>query len=135
MGLISANWHPHKSQLRQFGLLCLLVLPGVAWLWSASAVVIGCCAFFGILLAILAFVRPKAVTPVFVGLMLITLPIGLVVSELVLLLVYACVFLPIGVLFRVLHRDRLQRTLDARAESYWSPKRRPKSVASYYRQS
>lgn len=89
----------------------------------------------GLLLALLAWRLPTAVAPLFIGVMLITLPIGLVLSEAVLLLVYTFVFVPMGIAFRCLGRDRLQRRIDRSCDSYWQATPQPRSIASYYRQS
>lgn len=135
MALIQTNWSPTTRQLRQFGGLCLVALPLLGWLWSGSSTVITILVAIGILVALAAWVYPKAILPVFVGLMLITTPIGMVIGELAMFMIYVTVFLPIGMLFRITSRDRLQLNVDRQAASYWQPKRQPKSVASYYRQS
>ncbi len=135
MALVEVNWQPTDRQLRQFGCLCLFALPLVAWLWSASLTVIGCCAIAGLVLALASWIYPAAVAPVFIGLMLVTTPIGIVIGEFAMLMIYLAVFLPIGLLFRLLGRDRLQLKKERQAESYWTTKKRPTSVASYYRQS
>lgn len=135
MSLVQANWQPTHRQLRQFGVLCAVALPCMAWLWSLSAMWFTVLSVAGVLLVLLSWYLPAAVAPLFIGVMLITLPIGLVLSEIVLLLVYALVFVPIGMAFRCLGRDRLERHFDRNCDSYWKPKLRPRSLASYYRQS
>lgn len=135
MTLLETNWNPSSRQLRQFGGLCLVALPLLGWLWSGSSTVITTLTVIGALIAIAAWVYPKSIAPLFVALMLITAPIGMVVGELAMYLIYMTVFLPIGIFFRITSRDRLQMKIDRRAASYWQPKRQPKSVASYYRQS
>lgn len=135
MALIQTNWNPTNRQLRQFGCICLVVLPLLGWLWSASSTVLTVLFAIGVLVAITAWLFPKAVLPVFLALMLITTPIGMAVGELAMLLIYLAVFLPIGILFKFLSRDRLQLRLDRKATSYWQRKHQPRSVASYYRQS
>lgn len=135
MSLVTANRKPTQRQLRQFGLLCALALPGLAWLWSLGSVWICALAFVGVVIATLAWCLPVAVKPIFVGLMLVALPIGWVLSELILLLVYALLFVPMGCVFRCVGRDRLHRKFDRQRESYWESKSQPRSVASYYRQS
>ena len=135
MALIETNWNPTSRQLRQFGGLCLVTLPLLAWMWSGNRTVMASLAGIGLLIAIAAWVYPKAIAPLFVGLMLITAPIGMVVGELAMFLIYMTVFLPIGIFFRITSRDRLRLNLDRQATSYWRPKREPKSVACYYRQS
>ncbi|QEG38975.1 hypothetical protein [Roseimaritima ulvae] len=135
MALLETNWKPSPRQLRQFGGMCLLMLPLLAWLWSASLTVIAWFAFAGLLIAVVSWVAPKIVAPLFIGLMLITLPIGLVIGELAMFLIYMTVFLPIGIFFRLRRRDRLQLNLDRQCKTYWQAKQKPTSVASYYRQS
>ncbi len=135
MSLVKANWHPTDRQLRQFGVLCALGLPLVSWMWGGSGELIAASAIGGIVLAACAFAWPRVVAPVFIAAMLVTLPIGLILSELILFLVYALVFVPMGLVFRMLGRDRLARKLQPKVSSYWTPKAQPKSVASYYRQS
>lgn len=135
MSLVQANWHPTHRQLRQFGVLCAIAIPCVAWLWSLSAMWFVSVSMAGLLLALLSWWLPATVAPLFIGVMLITLPIGLVLSEIVLLLVYALVFVPMGIVFRSLGRDRLQRRIDRSRNSYWEAKLQPRSLASYYRQS
>ena len=66
---------------------------------------------------------------------IITLPIGLVVGELAMLVVYFGVFLPIGLCFRLSKRDALQRSVRVETASYWQQKQLPDSVSQYYRQS
>lgn len=135
MSLAEANWNPTNRQLRQFGLLCVVLLPLIAWMWSARPMLIGVLALVGLALGLLSWFYPAIVKPVFLGLMLVTLPIGIVIGELAMLTIYMTVFLPIGLLFRLMHRDRLQTKLDRTCSSYWQPKRQPKSSASYYHQS
>lgn len=135
MAIVQANWNPTTRQLRQFGGLCLVALPLVGWLWSASSTVIMILVAFGVVVALASWLYPRAVQPLFVGLMLITTPIGMIIGELAMVLIYVAVLLPIGILFRIVARDRLQLKLDRQATSYWQAKRKPESVASYYRQS
>lgn len=92
-------------------------------------------AVVGAVIAVVSWVVPKLIAPLFIGLMLITVPIGMVVSEVAMLLIYLMVFLPIGCCFKLIGRDRLQIRLDRDASTYWQSKQQPASVKSYYRQS
>jgi hypothetical protein len=134
MPFVHINWKPATRQLRQFGWVSLILLPFVAWLWGATLFVIGIFAGIGVLLALLGAFAPRALKPVFLGLSLIFLPIGLVVGEILMLLVFLLVFLPIGLVFRLLGRDRLQLKLDRNRESYWQPKNLPSQTERYFRQ-
>lgn len=135
MSLIEIQWNPADRQVRQFAAICLVSLPFIAWWWSASVPwLVGLGAFGAALLAI-AWVQPRLVKPLFVACTLLTAPIGLVIGELALFLIYATVFCPLGILFRIIRRDALRRSIDRDRASYWQVKEQPKSVASYYRQS
>ncbi len=133
MSLIEINWSPTSRQLRQFGLLCLILLPFAGWLWSVPAMILWAIAGVAAILAGLAFLRPQFVSPIFVGLMIVTAPIGMIIGELAMLLIYFAIFLPISLVFRTLRRDALQLRMDRKAETYWHEKEQPKDAASYYR--
>ncbi len=135
MALIDINRDPTTRQLRQFGVISLCVLPLVGWLWGAGRPTLGWLAVIGGVIAVTSLTWPKAVKPLFVGLTLLTAPIGIVVGELAQLLIYFGVFLPIGLIFRLMRRDTLQLRLDREAKTYWRPKPPPRHAASYFRQS
>jgi hypothetical protein len=44
------------------------------------------------------------------------------------------VFLPLGMVLRVLRRDSLQRKILPGAATYWQPKQQPSDPADYFRQ-
>lgn len=70
----------------------------------------------------------------YLGWMYAAYPFGLVTSTIVLAAVYYLVVTPIGLLLRVTGRDPLNRKFDARAESYWQPRRKRENLESYFRQ-
>jgi hypothetical protein len=134
MSLVQLNWNPERRQLKQFGLFSLVLLPFVTWLWGASGTAIGVSAAIGAVLAAIGFVAPQALKPVFLGLSLILMPIGIVLGEVLLFLVYLTVIVPIGLIFKLMRRDRLQLKLDRDCPSYWQDKHLPTSPARYYQQ-
>jgi hypothetical protein len=133
MKLVQMNWHPGDRQLRQFGMISLFALPGIAWLWGASQDLMTTLLAVGVVFAVTGMTKPQALRIPFVGLCVLTIPVGLIVSELILLLMYLLVFLPIGGMFALLRRDALSLRPHP-VESYWKPRSEPVSVASYYRQ-
>ncbi|MSR57253.1 MAG: hypothetical protein EXS05_06245 [Planctomycetaceae bacterium] len=136
MKLVEINWNPAPRQLRQFGLIALAVLPAAGWFWSGgNQTVTFALGAVGLVLALLAVVSPRALRPVFVALTIVAFPIGIVVSELALLLIFFGIFLPIGIAFRLARRDGLQLKLDRTRGSYWRPKKQSTGAAGYYRQS
>ena len=142
MKLVELNWNPTPRQLKQFGVAAAIFLPLIGWLVTgkprtlaeAKLPLLGGLAVAGVALAIIALVKPAVIRPLFIGVSLITLPIGLVVGELVLLVVFFGVFLPIGLIMRIVGRDALQRQLDRGAKSYWQPKAQPNSSSRYFQQ-
>ena len=135
MSFVEINWKPTRSQLRQFGVIALLVLPLVGWVWNAGVEALLILTSVGAAAAVAGFLVPGLLKPVFVALMILGAPIGMAVSEVVMLFLYFVVFLPIGLLMRSVGRDALQLTIDRKAETYWRAKEPAKSPASYYRQS
>ena len=135
MKLIELNWNPTARQLRQFGGLSTIALPLVTWIWGGSPSLILSMLGIGAAMAGLGLVVPAVLRPIFVGLSLVGIPIGMVIGELTMLLIFFGVFVPIGLFFRVIKRDALQLKIDPECNSYWQRKRPPSSVASYYRQS
>jgi hypothetical protein len=135
MKLVEINWSPTDRQLRQFGIICLFALPLVGWFWGGGLTIVGWLGATGLACAFAGLVLPKALKPAFLALMIVATPIGIVIGELAMLLIYAGVFLPIGIVFRCARRDALQLKADRRATTYWRVKSQPGSVTSYYRQS
>lgn len=135
MSLVEINWHPTDRQLRQFGWIGLVALPAIGWLWGAGATTIIALAAMGGLLAAAGQFFPAGLKPLFLALTVLATPIGMVVGELAMLMIYFLVFVPFGVVFKLLKRDALQRNFDRNLATYWQPKKAPSDVASYYRQS
>ena len=143
--LVKMTWNPSNRQLRQFGVCALLALPLLGWMvlgrtspasWtSAQTAVFGAFAALGLLGGLLAVLWPQALKPAFVALTLATMPIGLIVGELVLLIIYFAVFTPVALLFCLIGRDALERRFEPNRTSYWAPKTQATDVRQYFRQS
>lgn len=142
---VEINFNPDAKTLRQFGYLCLVLLPIVGWSFSGwqnplsmsetGQWTVGILAGVGAVLAVVGTVRPMLLKWVFIGLCLVALPIGLVVSELLMLLIFFGIFTPVALLFRLIGRDALERKLQPAAKTYWRPKPRVTDVKRYFRQS
>jgi hypothetical protein len=135
MAMFELNTSPTDRQLRQFGAICVAAVPLIIWMWggSHSAIIAGL--EIGAILGIIGAVQPRILKPLFTALILITLPIGLVVGEVILLAIFFGLFLPMAILFRILGRDALQRRTREEASSFWVPRTPPSSVRKYYHQS
>jgi hypothetical protein len=136
MKLVEMNWAPTDRQLKQFGVIALVALPALAWIWSrGNLTAVSISGGVGALLAGLGLLVPRSLKPIFIGLCVLCIPIGIVVGELAMLVIYFGLFLPMAILFRIMKRDSLKRKFDRQAETYWEPKGQPSGPASYYRQS
>ncbi len=126
-----------RRMLRQFAGLSLVILGAMAaWQWwgrghLSTGAMLGALA---IVLGVIGLAKPEAIRPVFATLMAITRPIGLFVSVLLLGFVYYGVFTPIGLFFKLIGRDPLERSRRKR-ESHWSARPAVTDIRSYLRQS
>ncbi len=153
MALIEINRDPSPRELRQFGLIALFALPLLAWLFTTSTDIRGCLfggqaliwhggnvaaiavsAVVGGSLALLGYIKPQWLAPIFIGLSYLTMPIGLVLGEAIMLITYFALFVPVGLFFRLIGRDSLQRKINRASNSYWREKRQPREAQSYFRQ-
>ena len=136
--MLKLNLRPSEKELRQFSYISLAGFPLLAWLllhvtlglssgvvWSVVAV--------GPVVLVLGMIRPKLVWPVYVGLMLVALPIGFVVSTILLRLIYYLLFTPIALWFRLSGKDAMHRRFEPEADSYWTDHKGGRDPASYLR--
>ena len=132
---------PH-DQIGQIGRLfgittaigCAVVGAALSWYDHASAAKVVWAV--GALIGVLGVVIPLAVKPVYLLLALISWPIGVAVSFLMLAFLYYVVITGTGLVWRLLGRDLLQRNRDPDATTYWQPKTPlgPESKERYLRQ-
>ncbi len=144
--LIEINLRPDERTLRQFGFIALAgfaLLALLAWQeWllfrfglggarlplphgfaTVPGLALGC-----------TLVYPKANRPLYVALALLALPIGLVVSSVIMAMLVYLVIAPIGLLLRGIGRDPHERGFVREAETYWVDARPARKNESYFRQ-
>ena len=134
--MITPEWHPGAKQLRQFAVICLFGFAAagiVLWRSSGSVWPAALLATFGILVCLTGLVRPRRVYPVYVVLLAVSLPVGWVVSGILLRLVFFGVITPTGVLFRLLGRDALLLHRP-QGVSYWRDHDPQGDATDYFRQ-
>ena len=136
--VIEIHWNPSARELQQFGRywfpLFYAVVGGLAW-WKYGAPRVGCGIWgTGVFLSLIGFAFPVLIRFIFVGMSVVTYPLGWVVSHLVLGLIFYGVVLPIGLALRLCGHDPLQRKLDPSAKSYWVPHKPPADSRRYFRQ-
>ena len=62
-----------------------------------------------------------------------SLPIGFVVSAILLRLIYYLLFTPIALWFRLTGKDAMKRRFEPEADSYWTDRKDGRDPASYLR--
>jgi hypothetical protein len=138
MALIAINKSPDRRTTRQFAAIWFPALMAmVTWMvWRkthAAPAAIGVAAA-GVVVAAAAFSVERLGRALFVGLSYATFPIGFVVSNVVVGVLYYGVITPIGLLMRLFGRDPMARGFDRSATTYWvkhPPRRDPND---YFRQ-
>jgi hypothetical protein len=138
MSLIEINWCPKRKELRNFAIIALTasliiasllyVLKGVRIQWAVIIVAAG----FGIFLS--SFISLKLTRSLYLGLILVTFPIGWAISMILLTAFYFLLLTPLGLLFRLLGRDPLSRRFDPASKSYWLARRETDSLDRYFHQ-
>ena len=136
--MIAVQWNPERKQLRQFaGIWFPAFCALVGWIvgartgqWGAVQIAWAGCG----VQAAAGIIYPPTIRPVFVGLILLTYPIGWVVSHLLLAAIFYLLFLPIGLALRMSGHDPLQLKKPA-GNSLWKTPVGKTNPASYLRQS
>ena len=136
MALLDVNWNPSRRDLRVFAGLQPVFWGLVAWrVWaSGSSTAAFILLALGFVLAIVGFVNESLCRRLYVGWMLAVLPLGWIVSHVVMGIVFYLVLTPIGLFMRLLGRSPIPPGFDREAGSYWV--RRPSSppLDRYFRQ-
>jgi hypothetical protein len=122
--MLPINRNPSARELRSFARIwfpLFVALVGTMLWWrahqpTAAAIVWAA----GAIAAVAVLASPAIAKRVFVGLMIVTYPIGLVVSTLALALLFYLVFTPLGWVMRLAGRDPLRLRTRA-APSEWHP--------------
>ena len=144
--MIDINLRPDQKVLKQFGLIAVAgfaLLGGlVFWRNGLFGLDFGATArpvaysLWGIagLSGLFSMVAPRANLPLYVGLTVLTYPIGYVVSHVIMGLVFFGMLTPLALIFRLIGRDILHRRFDQSAKSYWSDWKPAKDTRRYFRQ-
>lgn len=138
MSLVSVNWHPSRRDLNVFRLTAVGVAILIAVLlytvkhvelrWSLAVVAVG------IAIGVSGFVSLTLTRFIYVGMMAVTLPIGFLVSLVLMGAFYFGLITPLGLIFRLIGRDAMQRRFDPKARTYWIPHRQTTKAERYFQQ-
>ena len=144
--MIEIDWRPDDRTLRQFGWIALVGfsgLAGLAWwerlifsfgLGDARPIVAAGFAGLAVLTALFSLVAPRANLPIYVGLTVLTYPIGFVLSYLIMGFLFYGMITPFGLFFRLTGYDPLKRRFEPEATTYWTDPRPRRAKESFFRQ-
>ena len=144
--MIEINLKPDDRTLRQFGWIALVgfgFVAAIAWfevlifsfgLGEARPLVAGIFAGLGVLAAFFSLVFPKANLPIYIGLTILSYPIGFVLSYVIMGTLFYLLITPVGLFFKLTGRDPMHRRFDSEAATYWSDPRHARGADSYFKQ-
>ncbi len=147
MALVQINWRPDRNELRKFGFISLAAFGLLgAWIFFRQSVFgidlpregarTAAYLCWGLAICSLAgsLTVPEALRPLYVTLTAISLPIGFVVSHVLMAVIFYGLLTPIALFFRITGRDALQRRLEPSAQSYWQARPVVRDKAQYFKQ-
>ena len=140
--MIKLDLNPAHDKLKQFAFVAFFGLPliaaivlrfsGYGWAWTHDAVLI----MLGVgalqLVLFLAGFRPLT-RWIYIVLMILALPIGFVLSHVLLAAIFYLVMTPIGLAFRLVGRDAMGRRPNPGQQSYWHVRDGVRPPASYFK--
>ena len=135
--MVDINFHPTDRMLRQFAGAWLVAFSGLAaaqWLMRGHPRTAS--ALFGaaLIIGVAGLLRPRAMRWLFVAATIAAFPIGWVVSQVMLFVLFTAVITPVALLFKLQGRDRLTRHRPGHEASYWKPKTTTADMRRYLRQ-
>jgi hypothetical protein len=135
MSMVRINWHPSAAELRKFGVAMLVGfgLIGGLFFWKQMPTTAAVCWVFGAVAGVLGLTGTKAAIFVYIPWMAVALVMGNIVSRVLLAVIYYAVFTPMGVIRRLLGRDRLQLRR-RQQDTYWVDAPGVTDPAQYERQ-
>lgn len=138
MALVSLNLKPKKKILTDFGdiALAMLTVLGLLFMWLGKIQTRGLVIFciVGLVLYVASRISTALIKPVYLTLIVVTFPIGWVISHLMMAIFYYGVITPVALFFKLKKRDVLYRTYDPKAETYWFPYAKKRTLKDYFNQ-
>ena len=137
MAMIEINKNPSRRELMWFGLLFLVFfgIVGALFRWQFGEPRVATILWLAaIAVVVIYYILPPIRRPMYLGWMYLALPIGWVISHVLLGAVYYLVFTPIGLALRLLGHDPMLRRFEPQARSYWIEHRPGERNDRYFRQ-
>ena len=137
MSLVEINWKPDKKTLAEFsefGLFFIGMVAAPLAYFKGNSTLAAALWVVAVVLRLAGWIRPEVLRYPFLGLTLAAWPIGLVVSNVLIGVLYFVVLTPIGLALRLLGRDPLAQRFDPNASTYWEPYNPNRGPERYLRQ-
>lgn len=146
MALLAIDLKPDRTLLKRFGFSALVVFAGIGALvlakggllgfdFGANAPTIGwILVALGTLSAVFSLSNPSLNRPLYLGLVIVTSPIGFVLGWVILGIMWFLVITPTGLLMRLCGKDPMRRRHDPSASTYFDAREKQPEIARYFRQ-
>lgn len=128
---------PSAKILRQFAgaWLVFFLAIGAYQAFSKGRTEVGAIiATTAVVIGVLGLVAPSAMRWIFVGWMMLAFPIGWLVSQITLIILFYGMLTPVALFFRLTGRDPLCRKMNTGESTYWTAKEQPQDMRRYLRQ-
>ncbi len=122
MSMVRINWHPDRTDRRKFGISMIVgfFLIGSFFYWKGHLGIAYACYAFGAAAGILGVTATNLVLPIYWAWMGVAFVLGNIMSRVLLALLFFGLFTPLGLVGRLLGRDKLKLKRKA-GDSYWCP--------------
>lgn len=136
------NWNPGLAQRRAFAKSLMIGFPIIAAVFAliSLATTRTVKPFFywlggiGFGVGLVLWLVPQVAKPFYLLWYFIGCSIGIVVSNVIMVLFYFGIMTPFGIVLRALKKLSIRKTVDRRAATYWQDAEKPVDLKRYYRQ-
>ena len=145
--MIHVDWKPDKKKLSGFAVVSVFAFSGLG-LWcylgkdilafeapdhiaETVGMVLGGLTVYS---ALCRVIDSRGMIPVYYVLTVISVPIGFVLSHIIMGFLFYIIFTPIALWFRLIGRDVLNRRFEPNATTYWNQRPAHVDVKRYFRQ-
>jgi len=129
--------NPARKTLRQFAAAWLIFFIAMAlhrWLFRGQAHLATYLAVLSVAVGVPGLIWPRILRWLYVTLMVFAFPIGWVVTQIALVLIFFGIITPIAWIMRISGRDVLHRKPDPTRETWWQPRKPVTDLRRYFRQ-
>ena len=137
MGMIEVKKTFSRRELLWFGPLFALFIALIGWVLWQSGVgwdILSVLAIAAGLLIVVYYLVPPLQRPLHRGWMFSVMPIGWIVSHLLLSVIYYLLLTPIGLIMKAVGYDPMRRKLEPNRETYWVNRQKSEDPQRYFKQ-